>query len=45
VITTFDLDEYVHGAPKAGARGFLLKDAGPDLLLQAIRAAATAPAS
>jgi len=40
VITTFDLDEYVHGALKAGARGFLLKDAGPDLLLQAIRAAA-----
>ena len=30
VITTFDLDEYVHGALKAGARGFLLKDAGPD---------------
>ncbi|MGH2693744.1 MAG: response regulator [Actinomycetota bacterium] len=40
VITTFDLDEYVHGALKAGARGFLLKDAGPDLLAQAIRAAA-----
>jgi DNA-binding NarL/FixJ family response regulator len=40
VITTFDLDEYVHGALKAGARGFLLKDAGPDLLVQAIRAAA-----
>ena len=32
VITTFDLDEYVHGALKAGARGFLLKDAGPELL-------------
>ena len=42
VITTFDLDEYVHGALKAGARGFLLKDAGPDLLVQAIEAAATA---
>jgi DNA-binding NarL/FixJ family response regulator len=40
VITTFDLDEYVHGALKAGARGFLLKDAGPDLLSQAIHAAA-----
>ena len=40
VITTFDLDEYVHGALKAGARGFLLKDAGPDLLTQAIHAAA-----
>jgi len=40
IITTFDLDEYVHGALKAGARGFLLKDAGPELLAQAIRAAA-----
>lgn len=40
IITTFDLDEYVHGALKAGARGFLLKDAGPELLVQAIRAAA-----
>lgn len=40
VITTFDLDEYVHGALKAGARGFLLKDAGPALLAQAVQAAA-----
>ena len=40
VITTFDLDEYAHGALKAGARGFLLKDAGPALLTQAIHAAA-----
>ncbi len=40
VITTFDLDEYVHGALKAGARGFLLKDAGPELLAQAVRSAA-----
>jgi DNA-binding NarL/FixJ family response regulator len=40
VITTFDLDQYVHGALKAGARGFLLKDAGPALLTQAIHAAA-----
>jgi len=40
VITTFDLDEYVHGALKAGARGFLLKDSGPELLTQAIHAAA-----
>lgn len=40
VITTFDLDEYVHGALKAGAKGFLLKDAGPELLVQAITAAA-----
>lgn len=44
VITTFDTDEYVHGALKAGARGFLLKDAGPDLLVQAIRAAAAGDA-
>jgi DNA-binding NarL/FixJ family response regulator len=40
VITTFDLDEYVYAALKAGARGFLLKDAGPALLVQAIKAAA-----
>ena len=39
VITTFDLDEYVHGALRAGATGFLLKDAGPELLGEAIRAA------
>ena len=44
IITTFDLDEYVHGALKAGARGFLLKDAGPDLLVQAIHAAANGDA-
>jgi DNA-binding NarL/FixJ family response regulator len=44
VITTFDLDEYVHGALKAGARGFLLKDAGPALLTQAIHAAASGDA-
>jgi DNA-binding NarL/FixJ family response regulator len=40
VITTFDLDEYVHGALRAGATGFLLKDAGPELLGEAVRAAA-----
>jgi DNA-binding NarL/FixJ family response regulator len=44
VITTFDLDEYVHGALKAGARGFLLKDAGTELLVQAIHAAANGDA-
>ena len=44
VITTFDLDEYVHGALRAGARGFLLKDAGPEMLVQAIRAAASGDA-
>ena len=40
VITTFDVDEYVYGALKAGARGFLLKDAGAELLAQAVHAAA-----
>ena len=44
VVTTFDLDEYVHGALKAGARGFVLKDAGPELLVQAIHAAANGDA-
>ncbi len=44
IITTFDLDEYVHGALKAGARGFLLKDAGPEMLVQAIEAAASGDA-
>jgi DNA-binding NarL/FixJ family response regulator len=44
VITTFDLDDYIHGALKAGARGFLLKDAGPELLVQAIHAAANGDA-
>ena len=44
IITTFDLDEYVLGALKAGARGFLLKDAGPELLVQAIHAAANGDA-
>ncbi|SES21400.1 two component transcriptional regulator, LuxR family [Actinokineospora terrae] len=40
VITTFDLDEYVHAALRAGARGFLLKNAGADMLAQAVHAAA-----
>ncbi|WP_407318148.1 response regulator transcription factor [Isoptericola halotolerans] len=44
VITTFDLDEHVHAALGAGARGFLLKDAGPGLLAQAVRAAASGDA-
>ncbi len=44
VITTFDHDDYVYAALKAGARGFLLKDAGPGLLAQAIRAAASGEA-
>ncbi|MDE3721957.1 response regulator transcription factor [Nocardiopsis sp. N85] len=44
VITVFDLDEYVYAALKAGARGFLLKDAGAELLAQAVRAAAAGDA-
>lgn len=44
IITTFDLDEYVFSALQAGARGFLLKDAGADLLAQAVRAAAVGDA-
>ena len=40
VVTTFDLDDYVYGALQAGARGFLLKDCGPQLLTHAVRAAA-----
>ncbi|WP_091230226.1 response regulator transcription factor [Microbacterium sp. 3J1] len=44
VITTFDLDEYVFAALRAGAKGFLLKDAGSELLTQAIRAAASGDA-
>jgi DNA-binding NarL/FixJ family response regulator len=37
VLTTFDLDEYVHEALKAGASGFLLKDTPPEQLVDAIR--------
>ena len=44
VITTFDLDEYVYAALRAGARGFLLKNAGTQLLAQAVHAAATGDA-
>ena len=44
VLTTFDLDEYVYGALRAGASGFLLKDAGPNDLLQAIRIVAAGDA-
>ncbi|MFD2349738.1 response regulator transcription factor [Nonomuraea ferruginea] len=40
IVTTFDLDEYVYGALRAGATGFLLKDSGPTLLVEAVKAAA-----
>jgi DNA-binding NarL/FixJ family response regulator len=40
VLTTFDDDEYVFDALRAGALGYLLKDAAPDVLYNAIRAAA-----
>lgn len=40
VVTTFDTDEYVYGALRSGATGFLLKDSGPTLLVEAVRAAA-----
>jgi DNA-binding NarL/FixJ family response regulator len=38
ILTTFDLDEYAFSALRAGASGFLLKDAGPAQLVAAIRA-------
>ncbi|MFE2068161.1 response regulator [Streptomyces sp. NPDC059467] len=40
MLTTFDLDEYVYGALRAGASGFLLKDIPPEDLLTAIRVVA-----
>jgi DNA-binding NarL/FixJ family response regulator len=39
IVTTFDQDDYVEGALRGGACGFLLKDAGPALLVEAVRAA------
>jgi DNA-binding NarL/FixJ family response regulator len=44
IVTTFDLDDYVYGALHAGAVGFILKDAGPTLLAEAVRAASTGDA-
>jgi DNA-binding NarL/FixJ family response regulator len=37
ILTTFDLDDYVFGALEAGASGFLLKDAEPDVIVAAVR--------
>jgi DNA-binding NarL/FixJ family response regulator len=44
VLTTFDLDEYVYDALQAGASGFLLKDAPPDKLFEAVRVVAAGEA-
>ena len=44
VLTTFDADEYVYDAMKAGAAGFILKTAPPDQLLHAVRTAAAGDA-
>jgi DNA-binding NarL/FixJ family response regulator len=44
ILTTFDLDEYVYAALRAGASGFLLKDAPPADLLSAIRVVAAGDA-
>jgi DNA-binding NarL/FixJ family response regulator len=44
VVTTFNLDEYVYEALRAGASGFLLKDAPPDRLLHGIRTVASGAA-
>ena len=44
VLTTFDLDDYVYGALRAGASGFLLKDAPPEQLVDAIRVVAAGDA-
>ena len=45
MLTTFELDEYVFEALRDGASGFLLKDADPAELLDAIRVVATAVAA
>ncbi|ARX82795.1 MULTISPECIES: response regulator [Streptomyces] len=44
IVTTFDLDAYVHAALGAGASGFLLKNASPAMLVEAVRAAAVGDA-
>jgi len=44
MLTTFDLDDYVHAALRAGASGFLLKDAPPEQLIEAIKVIASGDA-
>lgn len=44
MLTTFDIDDYVHDALQAGASGFLLKDATPEELVQAVRVVAAGDA-
>lgn len=44
MLTTFDLDEYVYESLRAGASGFLLKDASPEALVEAVRTIATGDA-
>ncbi|MGN9822039.1 response regulator [Streptomyces sp. SD11] len=44
ILTTFDLDEYAYAGLRAGASGFLIKDAQPEELLAGIRAVATGDA-
>lgn len=44
ILTTFDLDEYAYAGLRAGASGFLIKDAQPEELLSGIRAVATGDA-
>ncbi len=44
MLTTFDLDDYVHSALRAGASGFLLKDAPPEQLIEAIEVIAAGDA-
>jgi len=44
ILTTFGLDEYVYGALRAGASGFMLKDSPPEELVEAVRVVATGAA-
>src|SRR5579871_5942845 len=44
ILTTFDLDEYVYAALRAGASGFLLKDLSPEQLIAAVRLVAAGDA-